>query len=173
MAGLSRSPCGEGACSLSRAALERAIPRGGTVLLDTSSLAAYFGSESTSPIAAFLIDDYVRSGRNRAVVSAVSAAELLVRPLRAGRGDLGRSILEFLRTFANLDIVPVDLTVASMAAALRARDGMKVPDALIAASGLDRSAAVALSDDAGWPEVLVHGATTMRVVALRSFLPFA
>ncbi|HET7700509.1 MAG TPA: PIN domain-containing protein [Candidatus Limnocylindria bacterium] len=154
-------------------ALERAIPRGEAVLLDTSSLAAYLGSEPTSAIAAFLIDEYVRSGRNRAVVSAVSVTELLVRPIRGGHHDVGRSILEFLRTFANLDIVPVDLTVATIAAALRARDGMKVPDALIAASGLDRSAAVAISDDAGWPETLAHGATTMRVVALRSFLPFA
>lgn len=173
MAGVACSACREGARSLSRAALERAIPRGGTVLLDTSSLAAYFGSEPTSPVAAALIDELIRPGRNRAVVSAVSAAELLIRPIRAGRDDVGRSILEFLRSFANLDVVPVDLTVATAAAALRAREGMKMPDALIAASGLDRSAAVAVSDDAGWPEILAHGAATMRVLALRSFLPVA
>jgi hypothetical protein len=47
---------------------------------------------------------------------------------------------------------------------------MKVPDALIAASGFDRSASIAISDDAGWPDVLVHGTATIRVVALRSFL---
>lgn len=173
MARVACGACRAEARSLSRAALERAIPRGDTVLLDTSSLAAYFGSEPTSPVAALFIDEFVRAGRNRAVVSAVSAAELLIRPLRAGRDDVGRSILDFLRTFANLDVVPVDLTVASLAGALRARDGLKVPDALIAASGIDRFAAVALSDDAGWPEVLVHGAATMRVLALRSFLPFA
>jgi len=158
---------------LSRAAFERAIPSGGAILLDTSTLASYFEIEQTSPVAEVLIDEFVRSGRNRAIVSALSATELLVRPLRAGRADIGRSILEFLRTFANVHVVPVDLTIASIAAALRAREGMKVPDALIAASGLDRSAAVAVSDDAGWPDVLVHGEVTMRIVALRSFLPFA
>ncbi len=173
MAGVARGACRDGARSLSRAALERAIPRGATVLLDTSSLAAYFGSEPTSPVAAALIDELIRPGRNRAVVSAVSATELLVRPRRAGRDDVARSIVEFLRTFANLDIVPVDLTIAAMAASLRAREGLKAPDAMIAASGLERSAAVAVSDDAGWPEILAHGATTMRVLALRSFLPFA
>ena len=149
------------------------MPRGEKVLLDTSTLAAYFGREPTSPVAAALIDDFVRSERNRAVVSAVSATELLVRPLRAGSDDVARSILEFLRTFANVDVVPIDLTVASMAATLRAREGMKVADALIAASGLDRAASVAFSDDAGWPAVLARGPATMKVLALRSFLPFA
>ena len=149
------------------------MPRGEKVLLDTSTLAAYFGREPTSQVAAALIDDFVRSERNRAVVSAVSATELLVRPLRAGSDDVARSILEFLRTFANVDVVPIDLTVASMAATLRAREGMKVADALIAASGLDRAASVAFSDDAGWPAVLARGPATMKVLALRSFLPFA
>ena len=39
------------------------------------------------------------------------------------------------------------------------------------ASGFDRSARVAVSDDARWPDALVHGPATMRVIALRSFLP--
>jgi|GEM_PF-818961 len=163
----------ERAPPLSRASLERALPSGERVLLDTSTLAAYFGSEPTSVVAAALIDDFVQSGRNRALVSAVSATEMLVRPRRAGREDIGRSILQFFRTFANLEVVPIDLTVASMAATLRARDGMKVSDALIAASGLDRSASFAVSDDAGWPTVLQNGAATMAVLALRTFLPFA
>ena len=153
------------------AELERAIPPGATVLLDTSALAAYFEDELTTPVAVGLIDTLVHSGRNRAVVSAVSAAELLVRPLRAGRSDVGSSIVAFLRLFPNLDVVSVDLTVAMMAAELRAREGMKMADALIAASGLDRSATVAVSDDSGWPNVLVHNDSTMRVLALRSFLP--
>ena len=151
--------------------LERAIPQGATVLLDTSTLAAYFGTEATSPVAVGLIDRLIRSGRNRGVVSAVSAAELLIRPLRAGRSDVSSTIIAFLGRFPNLDVVPVDLTVAMAAAELRAREGMKIADALIAASGLDRSATVAVSDDSGWPNVLVHNDSTMRVLALRSFIP--
>lgn len=134
---------------------------------------SYFGSEPTSVVASALIDGFVRSGRNPAVVSAVTATELLVRPLGTGSDDVARSILEFLRTFANVEVVPIDLTVASLAAALRARDGLTVPDALIAASGLDRSARFAVSDDAGWPSVLASGPATMTVLALRTFLPFA
>ncbi|MDQ2951076.1 MAG: hypothetical protein M3R54_02300 [Chloroflexota bacterium] len=73
--------------------------------------------------------------------------------------------------FPNLDVVSVDLTVAIAAAELRAREGMKMADSLIAASGLDRSATIAVSDDNGWPEVLTHNESTMHVLALRSFLP--
>ena len=136
-------------------------------------MAAYFGAEPTSAVAAALIDEFVLSGRNRAVISAVSATELLVRPRRTARDDLARSILTFFRTFANVEVVPVDLAVANIAATLRARESMKVADALIAASGLDRSVSFAVSDDAGWPAVLTNGTATMRVLALRTFLPFA
>ena len=103
----------------------------------------------------------------------MSATELLVRPRRTAREDLARSIITFFRTFANVEVVPVDLAVANIAATLRARESMKVADALIAASGLDRSASFAVSDDAGWPAVLANGPATMRVLALRTFLPFA
>lgn len=157
--------------SVTLASLQRAIDTGATVLLDTSSLAAYFGVEPTSAVAAAVIDGFVRSGRNRAIISAVTAAELLVRPVRSGRAD--RSVLDFMRWFPNVDVASVDLTVASIAAALRAQEGMKMVDALIAACGVDRSAAVALSDDAGWPEQLVHREARMRILSLRSFLPLA
>lgn len=155
---------------VSSASLEQAIAPGDLVLLDTSSLAAYFGSETTSPSAIALVDSFIRSGRNRAVVSAVTAAELLVRPLRAGEAGVSSAIGMFLRTFPNLDVVPVDLTVAAIAAELRAGIGMKLPDALIAACGLDRSAVVAVSDDRGWPDTLTRNEATMRTVSLRSTL---
>jgi predicted nucleic acid-binding protein len=155
------------------AKLEQAILPGAAVLLDTTSLAAYFGVEPTSKVAAALIDGFIRSGRNSAVVSAVTAAELLVRPVRSGRSDAGASVIDFVRWFPNVDIASVDLTVASIAAQIRAHEGMKMVDALIAACGLDRSAGVAVSDDAGWPDRLTHRDATMRVLALSSFLPFA
>jgi len=158
---------------LSLVQLERAIPEGQALLLDTSCLSAYFGDELTSPIAKAVVDRFVRSGRNRAIVSAVSAAELLVRPFGSGRADVAAQMGLFFRVSPNLVLVPIDLVVATAAAEIRAREGMKLPDALVAASGLDRSAEIAISDDAAWPDALVHRDARMRVLALRSFLPFA
>lgn len=144
------------------------MPENATLLLDTSCLAAYLGHEPTSAVAALVVDGFIRSGRNRAVVSVVTAAELLVRPLRVGARDVERAILELLRTFPNLEIVNVDLTIARLAAEIRALTGLRAPDALILASGFDRGAQLALSDDAGWPERLTHEAAMMNVVALRA-----
>ncbi len=124
----------------------------------------------TSALAATVLDAFVRTGRNRAVVSAVSATELLVRPFRNGADDLVRTILEFLATFPNLEVAPVDLSVARRAALVRARTGLRAPDAIVIASGLDRSATVAVSDDAGWPAEVGDGAAAMRVVALRTLV---
>lgn len=150
------------------AALRAAVPENATLLLDTSALVAYFGSEDTSRSAALVVDTFVRSARNRAVVSTVTAMELLVRPRRAGRLDLESRIVDFLVTFPNVELVSIDLTVARVAAALRAHLGLKPPDALVAATGLHRAAVVAISDDTGWPDTISHGDATMRVLALRS-----
>src|SRR5207248_4492808 len=78
---MARGPLGarhESVASLSRASLERAVPAGDAVLLDTSTLVAYFGDGPTTAAAATIVDEFVRPGRNRAVVSAISATELLI-----------------------------------------------------------------------------------------------
>jgi predicted nucleic acid-binding protein len=154
---------------VNQAALERAIPEGISLLLDTTSLFAYFGEEPTSEAAQMVVDEFVRSGRNRGLIAAVTIAELSVRSLRAGRPEITDAVARFLRLFPNLDIVPVDFSIALVAAHLRARDGMDLPDALIAACGLDRTAGMAISDDRGWPQTLSFKDVTMRVVPLRSF----
>ena len=54
-------------------------------LLDTSVVLAYLNaSEAASPAATVVIDDFVRTGRNRATIRVVSVAETLVRPVAAG-----------------------------------------------------------------------------------------
>jgi predicted nucleic acid-binding protein len=155
---------------VSLSALERAIPSGELLLLDTSAIASYFTNEATSHAATVIIDSFIRSGRNRAVISSVTATELLVRPARAGRRDLANAITRFLRYFPNLEVAAIDLTIAVVAAEIRALAGMATADALIVACGLDRSAATAVSDDRGWPAVITHADTTMRVITLRSLL---
>ena len=93
---------------MSRAVLEAAIPAGETVLLDTSAILAYLsGSERVSAIAAVLIDQLVASGRNPAVVSAITVCEALVRPNRADSPGAIRIVEDFLTHFPNLRVEPV------------------------------------------------------------------
>ena len=70
---------------MSRSSLEAAVPPNTEILLDTSVVLAYLNaSEAASPAVTVVIDDFVRTGRNRATISVVSVAETLVRPDKPG-----------------------------------------------------------------------------------------
>jgi predicted nucleic acid-binding protein len=131
-------------------ALAGRLPPGDRILLDSSVLAAYLdGGERTSPLATELLDGFVRSGRNPAVVSMVSVMETLIRPLRR-LPAAHATVLAFYREFPNLVAAPVDLDVAAEAAHLRVAFGLSAPDALIAATGLAAGVAQLVTNDRAW-----------------------
>lgn len=112
---------------MSRSSLESAIPKGAQILLDTSVVLAYLnGRETISPAATLVIDEFVSSGRNRAILSAVTAGETLVRPMNAGQAAVNL-VESFLLHFPNLAVTAVDYSVAREAARLRASTGLKTP----------------------------------------------
>jgi predicted nucleic acid-binding protein len=125
------------------------VTQGCALLIDTPVLVAYLeaGQEITEA-ATLLIDDWVQSGRNRAFVSAISAMELLVAPLRAKQSV--DEYLDFLLRFSNLECVPVDIAVAEEAASLRARLGIKPPDALIIGTAIAVDADTIVTNDRAW-----------------------
>lgn len=160
----------DGEASLSRTALEAALPAGASLLLDTSALIAYLSTpESTTPAIRMIVDEFVGRGRNVALVSAVSATELLIRPIRAAARTAERHVVEFLREFSNLELVPVDLAVAREAARLRAVHGLLTADALVVASGTVRDAGVFVTADAAWSRLLADHRPPLRICQLRSF----
>lgn len=158
---------------MSRESLEKALPVGERLLLDTTTLIAYLSfGEQVSPVSAYIIDEMVRSGRNPAVVSAVTAMELLVRPLHIGAVDVSRRIMDFLTSFPNLQSLNVDLQIAQEAAFLRATLNLRSPDALIIAAGLTRSATHLVTNAAEWQRKLVTHSERVNVCYLESHLPF-
>jgi predicted nucleic acid-binding protein len=131
------------------AKLEAAIPPKTSIVLDATPLIAYFdGREALSPVANLLIDGWIQSGRNTGIVSVVSVAELLVGPRRAGRGEA--DVLDFLKHFPNLDCADVDFAIADAAATLRASTNLKMPDALIIATGKHLGAGAIATNDRAW-----------------------
>jgi predicted nucleic acid-binding protein len=105
---------------VSRPSLELAIEPGAPLLLDTTAVAAYLDtSEATHDVAREIIDEIVAGGRNTAAISAVTAMELLIRPLRA-MPPTDHAVLAFLEHQPNLAVLPVDLEVARAAARIRA-----------------------------------------------------
>jgi hypothetical protein len=66
---------------INRRGFEKRVAARDRVLVDTSVPIAYVDpSDATRAVAVLLIDDFMRSGRNAAIVSPVTAMEILARP---------------------------------------------------------------------------------------------
>lgn len=158
---------------MSRASLEHAIPAGDRILLDTTTLIAYFdGRERVSPVAATVLDEFVREGRNEAIVSMVTVMELLVRPLRVGP-PAARHIMDFLSHWPHLRAMEIDLYVAQESASQRATYGFKPPDALIIGTGLIAQVGHVVTNDEMWKTKLAPISKRLQVCYLADHLPFS
>ncbi len=159
---------------MSRTSLERALPPGQRILLDTSALIAYLGEpQATTPVVRHVIDEWVRSGRNTAVVSMVTVMEILVRPLEVGPGEEYDHVIDFLQRFQNLRTSPIDIPVAHEAASLRAQHKFSPPDALIIGTGLVAQVGYLVCNDERWKKRLSSIGGRVRVLYLEDHLPFS
>jgi predicted nucleic acid-binding protein len=149
------------------AALDAAIPAGVTILLDTSAVLAYLsGAEPASAAAASVIDGLVASGRNLAVVSAITVTETLVRPMRAASPTAIRVVDDFLLRFPNLRIDPVTVAVAREAARIRAATAAPTPDSVILATAVLAPASIVVGGDATWQGIARRAGLETRVIIL-------
>lgn len=87
-------------------------------------------------------------GRHRLVTSVLSLMEVLVLPKREGRAELAQRYREIFESFPNLRVLPVDHETVETAAELRARYGIKTPDALHLATAIQAGADAFVSEDA-------------------------
>jgi predicted nucleic acid-binding protein len=84
------------------------------------------------------------SGRVQIAVSCVSVAEVLTGPLKQGQDALAK---RYEKALAGFEIIPVTVEVAVTAARLRAGTGLRLPDALQAATALEIGAAALVTHD--------------------------
>jgi predicted nucleic acid-binding protein len=134
--------------------------------LDTSVVIAYLDSdEAVSSAATVILDEMVATERNEGLLSAISATELLVRPLAAGPHAAG-IIRTFLLGFPGLSIRSTDLLVAAEAARIRAQTRATTPDAIIAATATVTSAPWLITNDRSLRDRLAGFDWATRVVLL-------
>jgi len=76
--------------------------------------------------------------------------ELTVRPLRLGRQDVADDYEVLLDYFPNFELEPISRDILLEAAALRARQRLRTPDAIQIATGLRTGATLAVTNDEGW-----------------------
>jgi predicted nucleic acid-binding protein len=97
-------------------------------------------------VATQLLTDFVATGRNEAVVSSASVAELMVRPIRAG-ANAESEARTFLLEYPGLSIRSVDVLVAGEAAAIRAETNLRLTDCLVAATAVLSGCGLVVTND--------------------------
>jgi predicted nucleic acid-binding protein len=87
------------------------------------------------------------------VTSFITLIEVLVHPIREGRGDLAQQYRDVLLHASNLSAVPVDEDIAEEAAKLRARFKLRTPDAIQVATAMRYGASSFFTSDGNLPEI--------------------
>jgi predicted nucleic acid-binding protein len=153
-----------------RSRLERRIAPGDRLLLDTTVFVSYFsGGDRWAEAARELIEGLVRSGRNPAVVSALTVMESLVGPMR--RVPPGhQTALDFYAHWPNLTVLPIDLAVAQEGASIRAHHAFPTPDALVIGTGVLGGVAWLVTGDERWQKRLAQISTRIQVCDLADFV---
>ena len=120
----------------------------GLTVADSSVLIAVIdATDSCHDIAA---EELTRAAsRGEILISAVAFSEALVVPYQMGR-DTGRAVEAQLAAVGRF--VPISAAIGSAAARIRAGRHMRLPDALIIATGVEFNAAEILTFDQRWKD---------------------
>jgi predicted nucleic acid-binding protein len=147
--------------------LAETIPAERSILVDTSVVLAYLGGgEETTDLAREIFDSFAATGRNPTALSAITVAEILVRPFRLGPARTGMAE-GFLRYFGNLRVVDVTYDIAREAARICAESDLAMPEALIAASAAAvGNVDVLVTNDRSWPARLAPVMPEIKIVVL-------
>jgi predicted nucleic acid-binding protein len=103
----------------------------------------------------------IAAGVLRGVTSVITLTEVLIHPLRQGNQHLGDEYRSLLLTSGDFQTLPITADIAEQAAALRARYGLRTPDALQIATVLAAGCAALLTND-----VRLQRVTELRVLVL-------
>jgi predicted nucleic acid-binding protein len=91
----------------------------------------------------------VQAGSLSIIVSAITEAELLVKPERDGNEAAQERIADLLSE-NGIYVIGVDRRIARRAAAIRAHARLKLPDAIIVATGLETDCEAIVGNDGQW-----------------------
>lgn len=86
-------------------------------------------------------------GTIKGVTSVISLSEILVGPLADNNIQLADEYKNLLNSFPHLIIIEINQHIAVLAASLKAKYGIKLPDALQIASGLMGGADIFITND--------------------------
>jgi predicted nucleic acid-binding protein len=122
----------------------------GSIYLDTNILVALFEGEKAAYGALWeFMDEAIRSKDVSFHTSALSFAELLVKPYRTRNETLARHYLQLAKSEDWLTVEKVVPTIIETAAALRVRMKLRLPDAMHLATAACAGCSYLLTFDVG------------------------
>jgi len=135
------------------AALASALAGHRLIALDTSVWIYHFEGSAAHGRTADSVLEAVSEGRVAAVASELVLLELLVAPLKKGAQDVADEIELTLLHFPHLQLAPVTRAVLVRAAEIRARYGLRTPDAVMVATAIESGATLSVTNDSAWRKV--------------------
>ncbi len=90
---------------------------------------------------------YIEGGFAKGITSIITLLEILVKPIKDQNIKAIKDYKFLLNNFPNLKMVNIDPEIAEKGAELRARYGIRIPDALQIASAIENHATIFISND--------------------------
>ena len=128
------------------------LETGGPVYLDTNCF--IYSVERIEPYRTLLEPVWRQAwdGRFEILSSEIIVAETLVKPFREGDAVV-ETLLRLLFDAREVTLIPATREIWEGAARLRAETGLKLPDALHAATAIESNCALFVTNDAGFRHV--------------------
>ncbi len=132
--------------------LAGSIPDGASVLIDTNPLIYHLeGSPLAARFAALFQD--IDQGRVSAVVTPITLAEVVTGPLKAGKEALAQRYRQLLTANQGWTLAPIDGDLAMLAARLRLKYRLKLPDAIQLGAAIQHGCHALVSHDRDFGKV--------------------
>lgn len=91
--------------------------------------------------------EVVEAGTCKAVASELTLLEILVRPLQLDLPDVADEYELLLTSFPHFSLNPISRDILLSAANMRARHGLRTPDAIVMATALAANATLLITND--------------------------
>ncbi len=140
------------------------VPDGATVLIDTNPIIYLLeGNPLGTPFRALFAA--VDNGRIRGLVTPITVAEVVSGPLKVGKEALAERYRRTLTQSPGWSTRDIDVDIVVLAARLRLRHGLKLPDAIQLAVALEEGCYALVTHDrdfSGVKDVLILGTSARR-----------
>jgi len=120
--------------------------------VDTGIFIKHFQGDGLAELTSVVLGE-IQAGTCRGIVSSISLAELMVRPLEAGDDDLADLYRVLIHEMPNLETISADPGIASRAAEIRAAFKAGPTDSLLLATAIESGATAYVTSDPGLKQV--------------------